>query len=113
LIRNPHGETIADDFKFGPTDEKFVDPQWNVAGVVAGTLDNRASGERKKVSDGKPHNGHLEAESAWKPRHAVERIDGVRRLNRADSYFGIRFLILDCGTHWAPCMIGSNHDPMA
>src|ERR1700728_4265969 len=55
LIRNSYGQPIADHFKLSPTDQQLIDSQRNITRVVAGSLHNRARGQRKKVADGESH----------------------------------------------------------
>jgi hypothetical protein len=79
LIRNAHAKAVANNLKLGPSDEELIYTQGNIAGVVAGSFYNRTLGERKKISDGKPHHWQFKAQGARQPGNAVERIDSTRR----------------------------------
>jgi len=100
LIRYAHGETIADDFKFGPADQQLIDSERHVAGVMAGSLYDRALGQHKKVADCKSDYGHIEAQRAWQPWHAVEWIFSTCGQKRSRRLGKICFRDRKCAAQW-------------
>jgi hypothetical protein len=46
--------------------------------MVTGRFNNRTFGKRKKIADGESNHRQFQAEGAWQPWNAVERIALIR-----------------------------------
>jgi hypothetical protein len=99
MIRYAHSEPVADYFKLCPANQQLIDSERNIAGVMAGRLHDGTFGQLKEVTDRKSHDRHIEAEGAWQPWHAVERIFFNRNQGRLRQLSWLPVKIVDCDTH--------------